>query len=531
MVLVTRFHKKCRIAFLHVALLAMAISALFLPNIEPIKSVGNNIFTLYVNGIEIGKVDSPDDADKLMIDARREVAGALSTIALIDVDVKVVGEEVHYGTVSDTDEMLSLIKAELQKGIKETMTHSYTVKIDEFMVNLSSAKEVVELLEAAIRRYDTNSLYGVDLESDITREVPVLIPIIAKNSDGEEIIKENVSASDFLGNDGFFQELETALSGDMYSHKEDFSTFEYGLTALSFANTIEIVEAYLPKSQISSIEDAIDEVTKDKEQKTTYEVVSGDTLSKISKTTGISIDEIIALNDNLNSANDKIRIGDELIITVPKPELSVAREEVIYYEGTYEAAIQYIPNNSWYTTTQVTRQEPLSGFHKAVEKISYLDSEVVSTEILYEEVVAEAVPKIVEKGTKIPPTYIWPVSGGRITSSFGKRSAPVAGATTSHKGTDIGVPIGTSVAASCGGTVTFAGWNGSYGYVIFIDHPDGRQTRYAHLSKILVSKGQKVSQGQKIALSGNSGRSSGPHLHFEMRIGGTPVNATKYVTR
>ena len=82
--------------------------------------------------------------------------------------------------------------------------------------------------------------------------------------------------------------------------------------------------------------------------------------------------------------------------------------------------------------------------------------------------------------------------------------------------------------ASCGGTVTRAGWLGSYGYVIYIQHPGGRETRYGHLSKILVSAGQQVSQGQKIALSGNTGNSTGPHLHFELRINGTPVDPRNY---
>ena len=78
--------------------------------------------------------------------------------------------------------------------------------------------------------------------------------------------------------------------------------------------------------------------------------------------------------------------------------------------------------------------------------------------------------------------------------------------------------------ASCGGTVTKAGWGSGYGYCVYISHPGGRETRYAHLSKVLVSVGQQVSQGQKIALSGNTGVSTGPHLHFEVRIGGNAVN-------
>ena len=83
--------------------------------------------------------------------------------------------------------------------------------------------------------------------------------------------------------------------------------------------------------------------------------------------------------------------------------------------------------------------------------------------------------------------------------------------------------------ASCGGVVTKAGWGSGYGYVVYIQHPDGKETRYGHLSKVLVSSGQKVSQGQKIALSGNTGVSTGPHVHFEIRIGGSAVNPLNYL--
>lgn len=531
MVLVSRFHKKCKVAYLRVAFLASIISAFLLPEIKPIESVGNNIFTLYVNGIEIGKVDSPDDADMLMIKARRNVAASESSLLLIDVDTQLVGEEVLYGTTDDPDQMIAKIEEQLRQGVKETMKHSYTIKIDDYMVNVSSAQEVVELLEESIHRFDTEHLYSIELLTDSSREVPVLVPKITRN-DGEVVEVSDIHyASDYLGTAGFLNSVSDAFEGDGTFDETDFEAYEYGITNISFADNVEIVEAYLPASQVTALDTAIDEVTKDKEEKTIYEVVSGDTLSKISSKTGISIDEIIQLNDNIQSTSSIIRVGDELTITVPVPELSVQREELVYYEGTYEADIIYQYNSSWYTTSEKTLQDPLSGFHKAVQKVTYLNNEVVSTEVVYEEVIAEAVPKIVEKGTKIPPTYIKPISGGRVTSYFGHREAPTKGATTSHKGVDWGIALGTSVVASCGGTVSYAGWNGSYGNVIYINHPDGRQTRYAHLSKILVSKGDKVVQGQKIGLTGSTGRSTGPHLHFEMRINGTPVNPLKYVSK
>ena len=149
--------------------------------------------------------------------------------------------------------------------------------------------------------------------------------------------------------------------------------------------------------------------------------------------------------------------------------------------------------------------------------------------VVKEDILMEAVPKIVERGTIIPPTYIKPISGGRMSSGFGKRKAPKAGASTYHKGIDWATPIGTPVYASSGGVVAKAGWGSGYGYVVYINHPDGRQTRYGHLSKIYVSVGQSVSQSDKIALTGNSGVSTGPHIHFEILINGSQVNPLNYL--
>ena len=175
------------------------------------------------------------------------------------------------------------------------------------------------------------------------------------------------------------------------------------------------------------------------------------------------------------------------------------------------------------------RQQPSAGFRRAITLSTYLNDQETDREVIKEEVLLEPVAKIVERGTKIPPSYIKPISGGRQSSGFGRRKQPTKGASTYHKGVDWAVPKGTAVYASCGGTVAKAGWGSGYGYVIYINHPDGRQTRYGHLSKVLVKAGQTVKQGEKIALSGNTGITSGPHLHFEILIGGKQVNPLKYL--
>jgi murein DD-endopeptidase MepM/ murein hydrolase activator NlpD len=132
-------------------------------------------------------------------------------------------------------------------------------------------------------------------------------------------------------------------------------------------------------------------------------------------------------------------------------------------------------------------------------------------------------------GTIVPPSFVKPISGGRLTSPFGPRKRPKKGASSYHKGIDWATPIGTTVCASSGGVVSKAGWASGYGNVVYIDHPNGLQTRYGHLSKVKVKVGQKVNQGSVIALSGNTGVSTGPHIHFEMRLNGEAVNPAKYL--
>jgi murein DD-endopeptidase MepM/ murein hydrolase activator NlpD len=235
------------------------------------------------------------------------------------------------------------------------------------------------------------------------------------------------------------------------------------------------------------------------------------------------------MNPTIENENSIIRVEDEIIVTVPEPELTVVRTELEYLEEDYQAEVQYVDNDSWYTTKSVVLQEPSDGRHNAIVLNYYENDKEVSQETIKEEVIYEAVAKIVERGTIVPPTYIKPISGGRLSSGFGYRSRPTKGASTYHKGVDWATPVGTAVMASSGGVVSRAGWGSGYGYVIYIDHPDGRQTRYGHLSKILVSVGDHVSQGQKIALSGNTGVSTDAHLHFEILINGVQVNPLNYL--
>lgn len=127
-------------------------------------------------------------------------------------------------------------------------------------------------------------------------------------------------------------------------------------------------------------------------------------------------------------------------------------------------------------------------------------------------------------------SYQLPVSG-RLSSRFGRRIHPIDRTAKFHTGLDLAVPRGTSVQAAAGGEVSFAGWSGGYGNLLIIQHPDGRETRYGHLDQLLVVVGDKVAAGQGVALSGSTGKSTGPHLHFEIRENGHVVDPTRILTK
>ena len=526
-------YKKLKITYIRTCILVAVVAAFFLPSKTQFRHTGENLFDVYLNGELVGQAGNRQVAEDCLMHARKNIAAAREEMIFMDPELTLQGKEVLVGEVSTEKEIISKMESILVRDEQEIeMQRAYTVKIKKFTVNLGSIEEVQQLLQAAVSKYDSTDSYGVELVQDTDRELNVLTTnVYSEKQAKEEELEEEKAATDAgrLPEAGIFAALSESVDSVEYEEEKDLSEYNLGLIHMNFGDTVEIVETYMPTSALESLDQAIEDVTKDQETNKIYEVVSGDTLGEIAETFNMTVEDLVAMNGTLEDANSMIRVGDELIISVPEPELSVERQEELYFEEDYDADVIYVDNDDWYTTDKVTLQQPSSGHRRVVAIVSYRNDSVVDTEIIKEEVIMEAVPKIVERGTKIPPTYIKPISGGRLSSGFGPRRAPKRGASTYHKGVDWSTPTGTAVVASCGGVVTKAGWGSGYGYVVYIKHPDGKETRYGHLSKVLVSAGQSVSQGQKIALSGNTGVSTGPHLHFEIRIGGSAVNPMKYL--
>ncbi len=440
-------------------------------------------FEVLLDGEVIGAVADESVVENAFLDARAQVSRETDGLVLANVECSYQRVSRLLGSTLEQDELEQVIYELLQEKVKTARQKYYLVKVNEFTVYLSSMEEVEELLLAAMEPYNEDGLFGVEVVADTSREL---------NSFTVE-----VTAQEELG-------------------EED------GLKDLNFYEKVEICEAYIDEEDLTDVAEAIDLVTKETEKNQVYEVQAGDTLSEIANSRGYYVDEVLALNEGL-TRDATLNIGDEIIISVPEPELSIVTTVQSTYEEDYYAETEYIENDDWYTTQTKVLQEAEAGHHEVTVLISSKNGTETDRETIAETVMVEAVPEIIEKGTQTPPTYVKPVTGGTLSSTFKWRWGRM------HKGVDWAVPVGTTVRASSGGTVVSAGWSSGYGYCITISHPDGKQTRYAHLSKILVSVGEKVEQNEKIALSGNTGNSTGAHLHFEILVNGTQVNPLLYL--
>lgn len=213
--------------------------------------------------------------------------------------------------------------------------------------------------------------------------------------------------------------------------------------------------------------------------------------------------------------------------------IAISNEEKLYvstFKEAEDAVAQLKEKNS-------ANSDNLSIIEKYSTELSELKQtdEVVST--LYEK--KKVVKKVTVSSTKttvssgtassgkktnIGVSFAYPMSSSNISSGYGSRWG------RTHKGLDFAASTGTNIYASASGTVTFSGWNsGGYGYLVIISHGNGVQTYYAHCSALLCSVGQTVSQGELIAKVGNTGRSTGSHLHFEIRVNGVAYNPALYL--
>lgn len=302
-------------------------------------------------------------------------------------------------------------------------------------------------------------------------------------------------------------------------------------TGYDFVEDVQVFPVELPANTVYDLESIYEVLTAYTIEEAYYTVEKGDTFNGIAYSLDMTPADLSALNPDINI--NKIYIGQQLVIQEAVPYLSVRTYENKTYEAVIPSPVEEIPTADLYIGNTKVKEQGEDGLALQNADITYVNGIEVDRTILTSETLEEATTTYTYVGTTPKPRtasngyYIWPTSTHRITSPYGYRY--IFGSYSFHLGIDLGASYGSNIMASDGGKVTYAGWKGSYGNLVIVTHDNGSQTYYAHCSKLLVSYGDKVYQGQTIAKVGSTGNSTGPHLHFEIRINGKTVDPQNYL--
>lgn len=294
---------------------------------------------------------------------------------------------------------------------------------------------------------------------------------------------------------------------------------------VSFVHDIRLVDGVYLLESISSY-DSILSALREGAQVLTYTAVEGETVETATWATGLTFDSLAMMNPDLLSLDQEIPAGTELVVGAASAELlkvQVVERRTRTESVPYETVT--IDSDEYSFGETVVTQEGEEGLQEITEDEVYVDGVLTDISTVDIQVVKAPVTETVTRGTRLKSgmvaavgsgSFIWPVPQYTYVSRW---------MSSAHRGADICASYGVDIIASDSGEVVTAGYHYSYGNYVVIDHGNGWRTLYAHMSRIVVSEGQGVSQGQKIGEVGSTGNSTGNHCHFEMYHNGSRYSA------
>jgi murein DD-endopeptidase MepM/ murein hydrolase activator NlpD len=388
-------------------------------------------------------------------------------------------------------------------------------------------------------RVDIVPTYSVEIaqDTDMMTEYQLADKIISLSSD------DMVEAEGLYVDGTFYGAIEDKgyiqdeLNAVLDSYRSDDETEE-----VSFVNDVQVVSGLYLTDNIVSAETITAQITGANQQAHYYTTSDGDTAGFVAKVNNITFDQLKQMNSTVTMKTEKTTLpeGTSLMVEQADPFLPVQITRTVTYTETVDFEIEKTESSKYMKGTEKITQKGVEGENEVTAKVSYVNNVEVSREVLSTKVIKEPVSQKVTVGTasmssaslegstgsgKINSGFIWPING-YVSSGYGYRSMGY------HGGLDICLPGGTygaSVHACAAGTVVFAGWSGTYGKLVKIDHGNGLQTWYAHNSELLVSVGDVVGQGETISKAGATGYVTGPHVHLEVRVNGIRKNPINYL--
>ena len=296
--------------------------------------------------------------------------------------------------------------------------------------------------------------------------------------------------------------------------------------SVDFCEKVEVKKEFLHIAMLDTPEEALKVLSGNNRELTTHTVKKGDTLWEIADRYDTTVEHILAINDD--SLADNLREGALVNVEKAVPLLSVRTVQTVSLTEPVPFEVEEIKDGSMYEGKTVVAREGKDGATKVLARVTKVNGVQTNKDVIESETITQPVSKIIKVGIKERPpttgsgTFINPTYGtlsSRYGSRWGRR----------HQGIDIAGDYNSDINAADGGIVTYSGWMSGYGNYVVIDHENGYQTAYGHCASLGVSVGDRVAKGDVIAKMGNTGRSTGTHLHFEVRKNGEYVNPLKYV--
>ena len=300
------------------------------------------------------------------------------------------------------------------------------------------------------------------------------------------------------------------------------------IKSIKFKNHVEVKPVNVLLTSVQTREDAEKMLEKGGDLKINHIVMEDETMDSLSNTYGMNRANIVKSGEDNGAFS--VTAGDEVKMTKTVQPITVSMSEYGTMKETVKYKVVKKKTKDMYRGDTAVKQKGENGSQLITGTIYYENGKEVNRDIKSKEVLKKTVDEILLVGTNDKPkwyptgTFKFPVANPVITSYFGSRWG------TTHEGLDFSASTGTPIYASDGGTVIRASNFAGYGLCVDIQHKNGTFTRYGHNSKLLVSAGDKVAQGEKIALAGSTGHSTGPHCHFEIHPnGGAAVDPYPYL--
>ncbi len=455
----------------------------------------------------------------------------------IDIDKQAVKqflkEVIYYKSkTAAASVFVSLILVAFSLILAEFFSAGYDAYINGTYVATISEKSD---LQTEIRQLNQQIVAATGEAGDIPVQVDYVFKFVPREKLSEDTeISRNLLAFSSRLKDAFVITVDSTpvttvaslsdASASLEAVKEQYKNGQEDVT-VEILNEIKVESGIVPTADISSVSTAAQSLNAQKSVDVDYIIQPEDSLWSLASENNLTVEDIQALNPGLE---ETLVDGSVIHLKQQQPLLNIKTVQNASYQETVPAPVNEIQDSNLYQGTTQVVEQGTEGLKMVSAKIVKINGQEVDRMVLSESVLSAPTPSSVIVGTRPVPTgigsgqFLRPYSGV-ITSRFGSRWGSV------HKGIDVGGSVGDPVLSADEGKVVFAGWNtGGYGNLVILDHGNGYQTYYAHMNEILVSDGDVIEKGYQLGTVGSTGRSTGPHLHFEVRKDGEPQDPQTY---